>query len=218
MGTWSKIHRLASRFIPTDEQLMWRVQTANDYRAFTQLVQRWEDPIRRLCVRLLGDVHLGEDLSQETFLRLFRKRGAFLPGSKFSTWLWRLALNLCYDELRRRQRRGESGFEETPDSLSLVETAEPALGPDAQAAQNEEGEAVRRALLQLREIHRTVLVLRHYEGLKLREIAEVLQVPEGTVCSRLAEALTRLAHLLKPMFNEPLDSPVREAHAATEKN
>ena len=85
----------------TDEQAMWLVQTDADQKAFTTLVKRWEGPIFRLCARMLGDPHRGEDLKQEAFSRVFVKRKEFHMGAKFSTWLWRIALNLCYDELRR---------------------------------------------------------------------------------------------------------------------
>src|SRR6059036_2714061 len=91
---------LSSLFSMTDEQAMWRVQTQDDHRAFVHLLERWEEPIGRLCARMTGDLHRGEDLKQETFARVFEKRKSFQPNARFSTWLWRIALNLCYDELR----------------------------------------------------------------------------------------------------------------------
>ena len=192
---------------------MWRVKKDADHQAFARLVSRWEEPIRRLCTRMTGDAHRGEDLKQETFLRLFEKRKDYQPTARFSTFLWRVALNLCYDELRRRQRRrrffGEPATDQ-PDEDSLPEPAAESPGPDLQAAVLEEGELVRRALLQLPEIYRAVVVLRHYEGLKLAKIAEVLEIPEGTVNSRMAEALTRLSQMLEPVLKEkptPLAQP-----------
>src|SRR5271169_4931869 len=73
----------------TDEQAMWLVQTEEDHRAFATLVERWEGPILRLCARLTGDAHRGEDLKQEAFSRVFARRKDFQMGAKFSTWLWR---------------------------------------------------------------------------------------------------------------------------------
>ena len=192
---------LLSRFCSrTDEEAMWRVKTECDHAEFARLVKRWEEPIRRLCARLTGDPHRGEDLKQETFLRLFERRAAYQPTGRFSTWLWRIALNLCYDELRRQQRRREFlvGNDNPAGEREPDEPAADAPGPDAQAAGLEEGELVRRAVLELPEIYRTVVVLRHYEGLKLARIAEVLDIPEGTVNSRLAEALARLSRALAP--------------------
>ena len=136
---------------------------------------------------------------------MFSRRKEYQPNGKFSTWLWRIALNLCYDELRRRRRRDESsveeaGFGEASRRVGSVRFA--GAGPDRQLAERERGECVRRALAQLPEMYRAVLVLRHYEDLKFREIAEVLDVPEGTVKSRMAEALTQMSRLLKPMLSE----------------
>jgi RNA polymerase sigma-70 factor, ECF subfamily len=184
----------------SDEQAMWRVQTADDPGAFAQLVERWEEPIRQLCARMLGDAHRGEDLAQDTFRRLFLKRKEYRANARLSTYLWRIALNLCYDELRRTQTRRESPFE-YPNGEDASE-CHPDGRPDPAElmADKEEGELVRQALMQLPEIYRTVVVLRHYEGLKLREIAEVLEVPEGTVNSRMAKALEQLSRKLGSHF------------------
>src|SRR5262249_49353228 len=150
----------------------------NDHHEFARLVKRWERPICRLCARMTGDLERGEDLKQEAFLRLFDKRKNYEPTSRFSTYLWRIALNLCYDELRRRERRREF-LRDRPEADSEMGDDEPVAetpGPDANVAALEEGELVRQALLKLPEIYRTVLVLRHYEGMKLARIAEVLGI------------------------------------------
>ncbi|HVY69669.1 MAG TPA: sigma-70 family RNA polymerase sigma factor [Verrucomicrobiae bacterium] len=190
---------LKSLFVCSDEQAMWRVQTHDDEAAFATLVRRWEGTIQRLCTRMLGDAHRGQDAAQETFSRLFARRKDYQADGKFSSFLWRVAMNLCYDELRRRKRRAEESLDAEPDGalapIALLEDDEP--HPDARLAANEQAEMVRRALLQLPEVYRSVVVLRHYEDLKFREIAEVLEIPEGTVKSRMAEALTLLERLLK---------------------
>lgn len=198
----SSFASLGSLFGISDEQAMWRVQQADDEAAFAQLVRRWEGPIQRLCERMTGDGHAAEDLAQETFVRVFARRKEYQAEGKFSTWLWRIALNLCYDELRRRQRReknfyaGEGGEPlSDPEAFTAADCA-----PDELLADRERSGLVRRALDQLPEIYRTVLVLRHYEDLKFREIAEVLGVPEGTVKSRMAEALAQFGQLLKPAY------------------
>ena len=188
--------KLLSLFSISDEQAMWRVQMDDDAEAFALLVKRWEGPIRGLCARMLGDVHRGEDLAQEAFARVFAKRKEWMPSGKVSTFLWRVALNLCYDELRRRERRRElsleNEFEEGEPGHATSEAT-----PDVSLAREEAAEQVRAALMQISEVYRAVLVLRHYEGLKFREIAEVLGIPEGTVKSRMAEGLSQLARLLE---------------------
>jgi RNA polymerase sigma-70 factor (ECF subfamily) len=179
---------------------MGRVRDFGDDRDFSLLVDRWEKPIWRLCARMIGDVHRAEDLKQEVFSRVFEKRSDYNQTARFSTWLWRIALNLCYDELRRRDRRRDfmSESDASAATRALEDFVADGPSPDARAAQLEEGQLVRQALLELPEIYRSVLVLRHYEGLKLARIAEVLEVPEGTVNSRMAEALARLTRLLEP--------------------
>jgi RNA polymerase sigma-70 factor (ECF subfamily) len=202
-GIISTLSRLRSR---SDEETMWRVKTHDDHQEFARLVRRWEEPIRRLCIRMTGDAHRGEDLKQDTFLRLFEKRKDYEPTGRFSTYLWRIALNICYDELRRQERRQQ--FVREPLEGEAVEPGEGPVtdepGPDQRTAQAEEGNLVRRALLQLPEIYRTVVVLRHYEDLKLAQIAEVLNIPEGTVNSRMAEALSRLSRILEPQLREDM--------------
>src|SRR5438445_12595991 len=141
---FSTLSLLCSR---TDEEAMSRVKSHDDEREFARLMKRWEEPIRRLCTRMTGDPHRGEDLKQDTFLRLFEKRKQYEPSGRFSTFLWRIALNICYDELRRLKRRREFINSSQPDaeSESAPEPASETAGPDANAANLEEGEMVRRA-------------------------------------------------------------------------
>lgn len=196
-------------FPPSDEQLLWRVQQEDDTAAFGELTVRWEAPIRRLCERMTGDPHKAEDLAQETFSRVFVRRRDFEPDHRFSTYLWRVALNLCYDELRRRTRRAELSLDELhEDSDFALPGEEPS--PATRLEELERGAIVQAALQRLPEHYRAVVVLRHYEGLKFREIADVLNIPEGTVKSRMAEALDLLAVWLKE-----LTPPAQEAPSQT---
>lgn len=186
-------------FQASDEQVMWRVQSESDAGAFAELVRRWQLPVQRLCARMTGDIHRAEDLSQETFSRVFSHRHDFASTGRFSTWLWRIALNLCHDELRKRQRRGEvalatddgeAGDAKEEGTAGMRSTAQ---GPDEALESMERAELVRQAVVSLPEHYRTVVILRHYEGLRFAEIAEVLGIPEGTAKSRMAEGLTLLA-------------------------
>lgn len=205
-------------FAMSDEQAMWRVQMHDDPQAFAQLVARWQEPIKRLCLRMLSDDHKAEDMTQEAFARIYAKRKDFQHGSKFSTFLWRIATNLCLDELRRIKRRREfSVFPETHDSgetdvFDDLPSREQA--PDYAAAQDENAALVRAAVMKLPEHYRSVVVLRHYEDLKFREIADVLGIPEGTVKSRMSEALVLLNQALRKSISEKPASadkrPVRD--------
>jgi RNA polymerase sigma-70 factor, ECF subfamily len=203
---------LTSWFGMSDEQAMWRVQMHDDNQAFAQLLSRWEGPIKRLCIRMLNDEHKAEDVTQEAFARIYAKRKDFQHGSKFSTFLWRVATNLCLDELRRVKRRRElTILPQTMDSSETdvwEELPSDGPGPDATAVADEHAELVRRAVAQLPEHYRSVVVLRHYEDLKFREIADVLDVPEGTVKSRMAEALSLLNAALKKRMSNPQKNSV----------
>ena len=195
------LSNVVALFSISDEQAMWRVRMEDDQQAFTLLMERWHDRIHALCTRMVGSVHTAEDIAQEVFARIFEKRKDYDPEKRFSTWLWRIAVNRCYDELRRVHRRPEFSIDEQEDETgllpeALIETAT----PGEHVAERDEAQRVREALAQLPEMYRAVIILRHYHGLKLREVAEVLGVPDGTVNSRMAEALAQLSRLLEPTF------------------
>ncbi len=200
---------LSAFFSATDEQLMWRVKLQDDAEAFASLMSRWQRPIENLCVRMTGDIHRAEDLAQSAFAKIFARRADWQPTGKFSTFLWRVALNLCHDELRRTKRRGECSLdalhEEGDTQPDFIASEDPA--PDEQADSRERAELVRNALLKLATHYREVVVLRHYEGLKFHEIGEVLAIPEGTVKSRMAEALTQLNRLLQHLDGDTSCNP-----------
>ncbi len=190
-------------FSLSDEQAMLRVQKENDPRAFSLLVRRWQGRIQQLCARLTGDVHRGEDLAQEVFMRVFAHRNDYRGEASFATYLRRIALNACYDEQRRLKRRNEGSLKHNnPENTFNAALEASTLSPEMAAARQERAELVRKALFRLADQYREVVILRHYEGLRFREIAEVLDVPQGTVQSRMAEALTQLGRFLKPILKE----------------
>jgi RNA polymerase sigma-70 factor (ECF subfamily) len=192
---------------------MRRVQADGDPDAFSQIVRRWEGPIRNLCLRMTADQHRAEDLTQETFARLFARRREWQPTAKLSTYLWRIAINLCHDENRRRTRHGEVPFEVGEDGEHRAHITVFHPTPHEEMEASERADQVRAALQRVTEPFRTVLVLRHYEGLKFREIADVLGVPEGTVKSRMVEGLSQITRLLRPDMGESIS--VSSTAAAT---
>jgi len=156
----------------------------------------------RLCARMTGDLQRGEDLKQEAFARVFLRRKDFRQGSKFSTWLWRIAINLCYDELRKQHRHAEFSIDDDGSTGFAREQASEEPSPDVRAAAQEEFEFLREALLRLPESRRAALVLRYCEGLTLREIADILAIPETTASSRIAAGLAQLSRILAPQLGE----------------
>ena len=192
------IQSLRNLFSPSDEQVMWRWQHNADSEAFAILMDRWRGRIHGLCSRMTGDSHRAEDLTQETFLKLFSQRHQYRAEGKFSSFLWRIALNLCHDEARRNRRRSEISLEsEDPEPSGLLDqlAADTETACD-QAEERETADIVSRALRRLPEHYRSVVILKHYHDLKIREIAVVLNIPEGTVKSRLSEGLQQLGRCL----------------------
>jgi RNA polymerase sigma-70 factor (ECF subfamily) len=186
-------------FYTSDEQLMWRVKLEGDPQAFADLMKRWQKPIQNLCTRMIGDSHKAQDLTQGAFVRLYSAREGWLPEGNFSTFLWRIALNLCHDELRKNKRLGECSLEALEGDLDgpIDDRSATEPGPDTLVQNREIADEVRGALLKLAPRYREVVVLRHYEHLKFYEIGDVLGIPEGTVKSRMSEALNQLNRLLK---------------------
>ena len=178
----------------SDEGLMAIVQAKDDAQAFAELVARWQTQLIGLCFRLTGNHQDAEEAVQTTFAKAYLSRQQFLGTGKFSTWLWRIAINAAHDISRSRR---STDTDEEVNNLRDVSD-----GPAAATEQTEQQELVRQAIAQLSEQHRTVLILRHYEQLRFREIADVLDIPRGTVASRMAEALNQLGKILSRSSKE----------------
>lgn len=179
--------------VMTDEAIMAVVCARSDQAAFGELMSRWQQRVQGLCLRMTGNLHDAEDAAQETFTRVFTARRQFRGGSMFSTWLWRIAINVARDMRRRRAMQ-------QPESVDMLQLLPDAAGqPQEALACTEFKSDVCRALQDLPEELRTVVVLRHYQQLKFREISDVLDIPLGTVCSRMTEGLSRLGQALKQL-------------------
>ena len=179
-------------------ELLARV-AAGDVEAFAPLVESHQQRLLRLCERLLGDPEEARDAVQEVFLKAFRKAGDFRPRGQVYTWLYRIAVNHCLNRLRRRRlvrftRLGappELDRPETPEAPEL-DPADGAPSPEEALTARRRWAATRRAIAGLPANQRAVLVLIRFEGLSYREAADVLEVTEGAVESRLFRAMRRL--------------------------
>ena len=181
----------------TDEDLVLAL-CAGDTDSLGVLVARWEQPLFRFTFRLLSRRDDARDICQETFLRILKKSHRFKTGSRFSTWMYQIALNLCRDQLRRR-RRWRLLIDDTPDlpERPAVASAPPEAGGPAEAAwRSEKSGAVIDALKEIPPEQREVLILKEFEGLKFREIAEILDCPESTVKSRMYYGLNGVRTVL----------------------
>lgn len=182
----------------TDEELMRAVQ-AGDEAAFPLLYRRYERRLLAFLVPYVGDLALAEDLLQETFLRVFRQRASYEPRGAFRTWLFAIARNLALDQLRRRRslRRSTSPLGEgSPVGEDPERLPDPAPDPLGVLAGREAATALRAALLELPEEDRAVILLSRLEGLRYREIAEILGSTEGAVKVRAHRSLLALRRRL----------------------
>ena len=166
-----------------------------DERSFEALIAPYVDVTYRLCLRMMGNEQDAADMAQEALVRAWRRLSTYKAQSRFSTWLYRIASNVCLDELRKRKNREaeslpalqESGF----DPADEQNTPEQALDRKDTRAQ------LARAISSLNEEQRTALLLRDVHGLSYDEIASVLDMNLNTVKSRIARARASLRNILE---------------------
>jgi len=195
------VERLDSLTGSSDEDLLIRF-CKGQKEAFGVLVRRYERELFGYLRRYLGDSTLAEDVFQNTFLQVYVKSGQYEPGRPVRPWLYTIATNQAIDALRRQGRHQalslDQGREELADGdlRSLMETLESRGPGPADAAEGaERRDRVRASVDRLPDFLRQVLVLAYYQGLKYREIADILDIPVGTVKSRLHAALVKLQEM-----------------------
>ena len=184
-----------------EAQLVERARRG-DAQAFRTLVERYQRRVYSLALGFLKDPDEARDISQEAFLKVYRHLPTFQGTASFYTWLYRITVNLCID-LRRKAGRGNQV--EFDEKIAREEVGSPADGLSTQRLGFDPGRALHNtelrgrlttALAKLSEQHRAVLLLREVDGLSYKEIADVLECPEGTVMSRLFHARRQMQELL----------------------
>ena len=180
----------------TDEELV-TLAVDGDTDAFNELVVRWERPIYGLAYRVLGREEDARDVCQEAFLRAFRSIKGFKGQAKFSSWLYRIALNLCRDWLRKERR---VGFVQPLEDVELQTSR--SVDPISETVEDlivrrDLGRAVSKVMATLSEEQRTAIVLKEYHGLTFQEIADLLECPLSTVKTRLYQGLSVLRRQLE---------------------
>jgi len=187
--------------VDTDEAALIERCRAGDLTAFEPLVEKYRQRAYRLAYNVLRDPEEAWDVAQDAFIRAFQALPSFRGDSAFYTWLFRIVMNVARDRARQHAARGRAFGTERVDEKDwdriLVDQG---TAPDANATQVEEREKIRRALATLSEPHRAIIMLSDLEGLSYREIAEVLNIPMGTVMSRLHNARRRLRDALGPLL------------------
>lgn len=180
----------------SDEELVAR-SVGGDLDSFNQLVVRWERPIYALAYRVIGREEDARDVCQETFLRAFRALGGFKGQAKFSSWLYRITLNLCRDWIRRERRTPVALAPEGVELLDLAAEQEDRESVEDLVSRRLLGRAVARAMAGLSGDQRTAIILKEYHGLTFQEIADLLDCPLSTVKTRVYQGLSVLRDQLE---------------------
>ncbi|HEX5809159.1 MAG TPA: sigma-70 family RNA polymerase sigma factor [Anaerolineales bacterium] len=172
-----------------------------DRNAFSDLVCIHAQGVRNVIYRMYGDAQIAEDAAQETFIQAWLHLASFRPQTSLRNWLYRIAVNAATDMLRREKRI-------LPHALEDLALSDPQPGPEALYSQAERTALIQKAVLSLPDACRAVLVLREYEGLSYHEIGDALDIPVGTVMSRLNYA----RKLLKEKLERKLFAQVEAEH------
>ena len=187
---------MATVTISDETELVTRAQNG-ERNAFSELVRIHAQGVRNVIYRMCGDAQIAEDAAQETFIRAWLHLSSYRPQTSLRSWLYRIAVNAATDILRKEKHI-------LPNALEDLQLKDSQLGPEALLSQEEQTVLVQKAVLSLPEASRAVLVLREYEEMSYHEIANALDIPIGTVMSRLNYA--------RKLLKEKLILPVEAEH------
>ena len=176
-----------------DDARLAAAAAGGDRGAFQTLVERHRGLVYRVAYQFSGNHHDADDIAQEVFIKVYRSLGRFRQDAQFTSWLYRIAMNACVDHSRRRNPAEPS--DDGDQLLQGSSTSDP--DPEVRAYAGEIGEAVQAAVARLPPRQRLIFVMRHFEDLKLNEIARALGLAEGTVKRQLHAAVHRLRRLLR---------------------
>jgi len=183
---------VASPYAETEALLIAKARKG-DRDAFGELVRHHHPGVVNVVYRMCGDVELAEDAAQDAFIRVWLHLPSFQLGTSLRNWIYRIAVNAALDVLRRNPKTPPANFE----TLSMPDSSD---APEIVLLEKERALIVQQAILSLTEANRSVLTLREYGGLSYQEISATLNIPLGTVMSRLNYARERLKELLAPQL------------------
>lgn len=183
----------------SDEDLMMKCRKG-DMSAFELLVRRYQDPLINYIHRSINDYHRAEDLSQETFLRVFKNASRYEPTASFKSWLYTIATNLCRNEVRNRARRNTYLFEDlVEENENIYDTdflRDTRYMPDVILEKKEQRQIIQKALKKLTENQRLALTLVTYQDLRYEEVAKILNCSVGAVKALIHRARQKMKKLL----------------------
>ena len=188
----------------TDDPALVRAAQGGDMAAFEELVKRHRDKIYARAYSMMRNEEEAVDLSQEAWVKGWQRLKQFQGESSFGTWMTRIVINLCLDQLRKHKRQRTESIEEMNEESGGVERQMPVvtINPTAGLERGELRQRIDRALSLLSYEHRTVLILHEFEELEYKEIAKVMGCSIGTVMSRLFYARRKMAALLEDLKKE----------------
>jgi RNA polymerase sigma-70 factor, ECF subfamily len=177
---------------------MQDVQLIRDFRngdsiAFNKLVSRWQNKIHRFVYRYFADSDEAREITQKTFIKVYHRIDTLDDESKFSSWIYRIATNLCLDEMKRAGRRRSARLDDWIDTTEYIDINT----PHSKLERKEMQQLLQKALQAIPKEQRAVIILKEFEKLTFREIAEILEEPENTVKSRMyygLKALRKIFH------------------------
>ncbi len=182
--------------IPISKEAAYIQKAQNgDQTAFRYLVEQYAPQVRKTVIGMLGDDPEADDVAQEVFIRLHKALPQFRGEAKLSTFLHRIAINLSLTALDKRKRRNKWRIFNTSANRSLANIQDRSNAPERKEMQ----EMIQTALTSLEPAFRSVVVLRLVQGYSMKETAQMLNIPEGTVASRLARAQKKLQVILSPL-------------------
>ena len=189
-----------------DDQELVRGAQKGDMGAFEELVARHRDKIYARALSMMRNEEEAIDLSQEAWVKGWQRLAQFQGEASFGTWMTRIVINLCLDQLRRRKRQRTESIEEMNEESGGVERQMPVVtvNPTERLERGELRKRIDQALSQLSHEHRTVLILHEFEEMEYKEIAKTMACSIGTVMSRLFYARRKMAVLLANLKSEEL--------------
>lgn len=188
----------------TDDLTLVQRAREGDQRAFKLLVERYQRKVYSIAVGMVKDKEEARDVAQEAFVKVYKYLEHFKGDASFYTWLYRITVNICIDALRRKGSKGDEHVEF--DETLKLDTAEAGIGalgsrlgtnPQKSALRRELAERITAAIQELPEAHRKILLLREVEGMSYEDLSRTLEIPKGTVMSRLFHARLKMQKILR---------------------
>lgn len=180
------------------EQRLIEQLKAGETEAFRELVERYKKQAYYVAYDLMGTHEDAEDISQEAFIKVYQSIGSFRGEARFSTWLYRIVVNLCISEKRKKSSKEMEYYGDTiPEAAHHAQDIDPSEHPEKALQSQKIQEHIREALDKLPSQQKTVFVLRFYQDLSLKEIGRIMKLSEGTVKSHLFRTLRKLREYLK---------------------